>query len=201
MLFNGFFQDLMLCHGWRTGAIVPELEVETRVVNTEKYAQSLTWLQALTGLLERLQVSVKPMRALEGGSSFYISCESSFSCLAYRRIAWYNHTQTHILPTPASILRLFASIATAVCNSLSRSSTTTIVVTAFQDRCFISTSLQRAVPDYNPSENWSGQSQADGRSPRLKTNWSGRPHPACSYWPVQRMFHLNTCFMHFQQFH
>lgn len=50
-------QDLMLRHGWRTGAIVPELELETRVVNTEQYAQSLTWLQALTGLLERMQVS------------------------------------------------------------------------------------------------------------------------------------------------
>jgi len=47
----------MLRHGWRTGAIVPELEVETKVVNTEQYAQSLTWLQALTGLLERMQVS------------------------------------------------------------------------------------------------------------------------------------------------
>lgn len=46
----------MLRHGWRTGAIVPELEVETKVVNTEQYAQSLTWLQALTGLLERMQV-------------------------------------------------------------------------------------------------------------------------------------------------
>ncbi|MGH0134450.1 UNVERIFIED_CONTAM: hypothetical protein FKN15_013538 [Acipenser sinensis] len=48
--------DLMLRHGWKTGAIVPELEVETKVVNTEQYAQSLTWLQALTGLLERMQV-------------------------------------------------------------------------------------------------------------------------------------------------
>lgn len=47
----------MLRHGWRTGAIVPELEMETKVVNTEQYAQSLTWLQALTGLLERMQVS------------------------------------------------------------------------------------------------------------------------------------------------
>lgn len=46
----------MLRHGWRTGAIVPELEIETKVVNTEQYAQSLTWLQALTGLLERMQV-------------------------------------------------------------------------------------------------------------------------------------------------
>ncbi|XP_041952856.1 5'-nucleotidase domain-containing protein 2 isoform X1 [Alosa sapidissima] len=52
--------DLMLRHGWRTGAIVPELEVETRVVNTEQYAQSLTWLQALTGLLERLQMHKDP---------------------------------------------------------------------------------------------------------------------------------------------
>uniref|UniRef100_A0AAY5K154 5'-nucleotidase domain containing 2 n=1 Tax=Esox lucius TaxID=8010 RepID=A0AAY5K154_ESOLU len=48
--------DLMLRHGWRTAAIVPELEMETRVVNTEQYAQSLTWLQALTGLLERMQM-------------------------------------------------------------------------------------------------------------------------------------------------
>ncbi|XP_022043136.2 5'-nucleotidase domain-containing protein 2 [Acanthochromis polyacanthus] len=47
--------DLMLRHGWRTGAIVPELEHETKVVSTHKYALSLTWLQALTGLMERLQ--------------------------------------------------------------------------------------------------------------------------------------------------
>ncbi|XP_060930408.1 5'-nucleotidase domain-containing protein 2 isoform X2 [Limanda limanda] len=47
--------DLMLRHGWRTAAIVPELEQETRVVSTHRYALSLTWLQALTGLMERLQ--------------------------------------------------------------------------------------------------------------------------------------------------
>ncbi|KAG9270350.1 5'-nucleotidase domain-containing protein 2-like [Astyanax mexicanus] len=52
--------DLMLRHGWRTGAIVPELELETKVVNTEQYAQSLTWLQALTGLLERMQMYRDP---------------------------------------------------------------------------------------------------------------------------------------------
>lgn len=55
MVFS-LFKDLMLRHGWRTGAIVPELDLETKVVNTEQYAQSLTWLQALTGLLERMQV-------------------------------------------------------------------------------------------------------------------------------------------------
>ena len=46
----------MLRHGWRTAAIVPELEKETKVVSTDRYAVSLTWLQALTGLMERLQV-------------------------------------------------------------------------------------------------------------------------------------------------
>ncbi|MBN3308764.1 NT5D2 protein, partial [Amia calva] len=48
--------DLMLRHGWRTGAIVPELHTEIRIINTEQYMHSLTWLQALTGLLERMQV-------------------------------------------------------------------------------------------------------------------------------------------------
>uniref|UniRef100_A0A8D3BS42 5'-nucleotidase domain-containing protein 2-like n=1 Tax=Scophthalmus maximus TaxID=52904 RepID=A0A8D3BS42_SCOMX len=47
--------DLMLRHGWRTAAIVPELEQETKVVSTDRYALNLTWLQALTGLMERLQ--------------------------------------------------------------------------------------------------------------------------------------------------
>ncbi|XP_063063962.1 5'-nucleotidase domain-containing protein 2-like [Engraulis encrasicolus] len=52
--------DVMLRHGWRTGAIVPELDLETRVVNTEQYAHSLTWQQALTGLLERMQLHRDP---------------------------------------------------------------------------------------------------------------------------------------------
>ncbi|XP_075689896.1 5'-nucleotidase domain-containing protein 2 isoform X2 [Rhinoderma darwinii] len=49
--------DLMLRHGWRTGAIVPELENEIRIINTEQYMHSLTWQQALTGLLERMQTN------------------------------------------------------------------------------------------------------------------------------------------------
>ncbi|KAA8590755.1 hypothetical protein FQN60_001698 [Etheostoma spectabile] len=53
-------QDLMLRHGWRTAAIVPELEQETKVVSTKQYALSLTWLQALTGLMERLQIHRDP---------------------------------------------------------------------------------------------------------------------------------------------
>ncbi|XP_069592937.1 5'-nucleotidase domain-containing protein 2 isoform X1 [Ranitomeya imitator] len=47
--------DLMLRHGWRTGAIVPELKNEIRIINTEQYMHSLTWQQALTGLLQRMQ--------------------------------------------------------------------------------------------------------------------------------------------------
>ncbi|XP_020827132.1 5'-nucleotidase domain-containing protein 2 [Phascolarctos cinereus] len=47
--------DLMLRHGWRTGAIIPELEREINTINTEQYMHSLTWQQALTGLLERMQ--------------------------------------------------------------------------------------------------------------------------------------------------
>lgn len=54
--FYLLWQDLMLRHGWRTAAIVPELEHETKVVSTDQYALNLTWLQALTGLMERLQV-------------------------------------------------------------------------------------------------------------------------------------------------
>lgn len=50
------WQDLTLRHGWRTAAIVPELEEETKMVSTSQYALNLTWLQALTGLIERLQV-------------------------------------------------------------------------------------------------------------------------------------------------
>ncbi|KAK2093542.1 5'-nucleotidase domain-containing protein 2 [Saguinus oedipus] len=47
--------DLMLRHGWRTGAIIPELECEIHVINTEQYMHSLTWQQAHTGLLESMQ--------------------------------------------------------------------------------------------------------------------------------------------------
>ncbi|XP_059537801.1 5'-nucleotidase domain-containing protein 3 isoform X1 [Myotis daubentonii] len=47
--------DLTLKHGWRTGAIIPELRSELRIMNTEQYIQTMTWLQTLTGLLERMQ--------------------------------------------------------------------------------------------------------------------------------------------------
>lgn len=69
----------MLRHGWRTGAIVPELELETKVVNTEQYAQSLTWLQALTGLLERMQVSGATEKRGVTLQQSYGTCHSLYS--------------------------------------------------------------------------------------------------------------------------
>uniref|UniRef100_A0A672NV33 5'-nucleotidase domain containing 3 n=1 Tax=Sinocyclocheilus grahami TaxID=75366 RepID=A0A672NV33_SINGR len=48
--------DLTLKHGWRTGAIIPELRKEIKIMNTEEYVHTMTWLQALTGLLEHMQV-------------------------------------------------------------------------------------------------------------------------------------------------
>ncbi|KAJ7397780.1 5'-nucleotidase domain-containing protein 3 [Pitangus sulphuratus] len=52
--------DLTLKHGWRTGAIIPELRSEIKIMNTEKYIQTMTWLQTLTGLLEHMQVHRDP---------------------------------------------------------------------------------------------------------------------------------------------
>uniref|UniRef100_A0A4W6F4P4 5'-nucleotidase domain containing 3 n=1 Tax=Lates calcarifer TaxID=8187 RepID=A0A4W6F4P4_LATCA len=48
--------DLTLKHGWRTGAIIPELRKEIKIMNTEQYVHMMTWLQALTGLIEQMQV-------------------------------------------------------------------------------------------------------------------------------------------------
>lgn len=62
-------QDLMLRHGWRTGAIIPELEREIRIINTEQYMHSLTWQQALTGLLERMQVQRRGWLGCPGGGT------------------------------------------------------------------------------------------------------------------------------------
>ncbi|KAI1888014.1 hypothetical protein AGOR_G00180680 [Albula goreensis] len=48
--------DLTLKHGWRTGAIIPELRKEIKIMNTEEYIHTVTWLQSLTSLVERMQV-------------------------------------------------------------------------------------------------------------------------------------------------
>uniref|UniRef100_A0A8B9LJR8 5'-nucleotidase domain containing 3 n=1 Tax=Astyanax mexicanus TaxID=7994 RepID=A0A8B9LJR8_ASTMX len=52
--------DLTLKHGWRTGAIIPELRKEIKIMNTEEYVHTMTWLQSLTSLLEHMQVHRDP---------------------------------------------------------------------------------------------------------------------------------------------
>ncbi|KAK2838476.1 hypothetical protein Q7C36_013290 [Tachysurus vachellii] len=48
--------DLTLKHGWRTGAIIPELRKEIKIMNTEEYVHTMSWLQSLTNLVEQMQV-------------------------------------------------------------------------------------------------------------------------------------------------
>ncbi|XP_035257324.1 5'-nucleotidase domain-containing protein 3-like isoform X2 [Anguilla anguilla] len=52
--------DLTLKHGWRTGAIIPELRKEIKIMNTEEYVHTMNWLQSLTGLVEHMQVHRDP---------------------------------------------------------------------------------------------------------------------------------------------
>uniref|UniRef100_A0A665UVR8 5'-nucleotidase domain containing 3 n=1 Tax=Echeneis naucrates TaxID=173247 RepID=A0A665UVR8_ECHNA len=52
--------DLTLKHGWRTGAIIPELRKEIKIINTKQYVHMMAWLQALTGLIEQMQVHRDP---------------------------------------------------------------------------------------------------------------------------------------------
>uniref|UniRef100_A0AAQ5X6Y7 5'-nucleotidase domain containing 3 n=1 Tax=Amphiprion ocellaris TaxID=80972 RepID=A0AAQ5X6Y7_AMPOC len=52
--------DLTLKHGWRTGAIIPELRKEIKIMNTQPYVHMMTWLQSLTGLIEQMQVHRDP---------------------------------------------------------------------------------------------------------------------------------------------
>lgn len=56
VLFVFVLQDLTLKHGWRTGAIIPELRKEIKIMNTEQYIHMVAWSQALTGLIEQMQV-------------------------------------------------------------------------------------------------------------------------------------------------
>ncbi|KAM9814374.1 5'-nucleotidase domain-containing protein 3 [Syngnathus typhle] len=52
--------DLTLKHGWRTGAIIPELRKEIKIMNTEVYVRTVSWMQALTGLIQQMQVHGDP---------------------------------------------------------------------------------------------------------------------------------------------
>ncbi|XP_060583204.1 5'-nucleotidase domain-containing protein 3-like [Ruditapes philippinarum] len=48
--------DPSLKHSWRTGAIIPELESEIKVITSSDYKASVRWLIALQHLIEEMQV-------------------------------------------------------------------------------------------------------------------------------------------------
>jgi len=48
--------DLSYSHGWRTGAIIPELEEEIDIMNSKYFGETVIWVQTLERLLERMQV-------------------------------------------------------------------------------------------------------------------------------------------------
>ncbi|XP_064615785.1 5'-nucleotidase domain-containing protein 3-like [Liolophura sinensis] len=52
--------DPSLKFGWRTGAIIPELEEEIQKLNTEDYKFSVRWITALQYLIEEMQVYNDP---------------------------------------------------------------------------------------------------------------------------------------------
>ncbi|XP_065344327.1 5'-nucleotidase domain-containing protein 3 isoform X2 [Cloeon dipterum] len=47
--------DVTLQHGWRTGAIISELDHEIKTLNNEKFKKDVNWLQMLTQLIEDCQ--------------------------------------------------------------------------------------------------------------------------------------------------
>ena len=52
-------QDVTTKHGWRTGAIIPELEREITCLNSSEYKRSLQWRLSLEDLIQQAQVSTK----------------------------------------------------------------------------------------------------------------------------------------------
>ncbi|KAK3732901.1 hypothetical protein QZH41_012678, partial [Actinostola sp. cb2023] len=48
-------KDPVLHHGWRTGAVIPELEQEIKICNDPDYQRSVTWLFTLQDLIAELQ--------------------------------------------------------------------------------------------------------------------------------------------------
>ncbi|XP_039269537.2 5'-nucleotidase domain-containing protein 3-like [Styela clava] len=48
--------DPTFTYGWRTGAVIPELEDEIGIMNSKEFGRSVIWVQTLEKLLERMQL-------------------------------------------------------------------------------------------------------------------------------------------------
>lgn len=53
----GDLADPCLKHGWRTGAVISDLEREVTIQNSPEFQRELAWYLKVQSLLERLQVT------------------------------------------------------------------------------------------------------------------------------------------------
>ncbi|XP_068694165.1 5'-nucleotidase domain-containing protein 2-like isoform X3 [Montipora foliosa] len=58
-------RDPVLHHGWRTGAIIPELEDEIRTSNSPEFQHSVMWLNSLQDLILRLKALPQSPKVVE----------------------------------------------------------------------------------------------------------------------------------------
>lgn len=56
----GDLADLFLTHGWRTGAILEEVEDEINVINSDGFQKTIEWLNVLQWLIDQLQMVPGP---------------------------------------------------------------------------------------------------------------------------------------------
>ena len=55
--YDWFLQDPLLQHGWKTGAIIPELEDEIAQANEQVFKENLAEVLTVENLLQKRQVS------------------------------------------------------------------------------------------------------------------------------------------------
>uniref|UniRef100_A0A1I8HYM0 5'-nucleotidase domain-containing protein 3 n=1 Tax=Macrostomum lignano TaxID=282301 RepID=A0A1I8HYM0_9PLAT len=84
--------DASLQHGWRTGAVIPELAQELRSMSSDRYRENVYWLDQLERLISEMQERRNLLEDISGmtniyfGSIFRTHNHVSFFC---RRLARY----------------------------------------------------------------------------------------------------------------
>jgi len=56
----GDLADLFLKHGWRTGAILEEVEDEINIINSDAFQKTIRWLTVLQWLIDQIQIVPGP---------------------------------------------------------------------------------------------------------------------------------------------
>ncbi|XP_076370821.1 5'-nucleotidase domain-containing protein 3-like isoform X2 [Tachypleus tridentatus] len=57
--------DLTLHYGWKTGAIIDELANEIKILNSEEFRHSISWMQTLQHLIEEMQFLLSVCRTMK----------------------------------------------------------------------------------------------------------------------------------------